>query len=106
MRDHQFTVTLLIGSERQKVVSTTISFRGKFMGWLLTGLDLVMAHKIVFAFRMSQYYLAGRISQFDGVSRIGWEARESRVKGSARGEGFVGGCYGSGPVLNAYRRIR
>src|SRR2546427_13211052 len=52
--DRQLTVTLLIGSERQEVVSATIRFCREFMGRLFTRLDLVMADKIVLPFRVPQ----------------------------------------------------
>src|SRR5882672_10765057 len=105
-RDHQLPVSLLIGSQRQKIVSATIPFRGKFMGRLFPGLDLVMADKIVLAFRVPQQYLARRISQFDSVVCIGRKTGENLPESGSWRKQRMRECYRSGAVQNAYRRIR
>ena len=61
VRNRQFSITLLVSAECQKVVGSSIRLRGIFVRWLLTCPDPVMTDEVIFAFCMPQKYAASFI---------------------------------------------
>src|SRR5947209_24871 len=69
-RGRQFAITLLLGSERQVIVSGLSFVRRVRVGRLLAEMHLVARHKIILAFRVLQEDLARGLPKSNCMSAV------------------------------------